>query len=172
MDEFYLIAEVESIYDQEGSVIVKSFSDFPERFFELERVLIEFFGSIKELEVEFSKKIDDLIIVKFRKFNSEDDVHFLLGKKLYVYEHDLFQLPDDAYYIHDLIDCDVYFNSLFFGKLVDVLKLPGNDVYLIKKKNGNDVMLPAVKQYIEKLDIKNKKLFLSPECELFDEDEN
>ena len=62
MDEFYLIAEVENIFDQEGSVVIKSFSDFPERFFELDKVIFEFFGKSRELEIEFAKKVDDLII--------------------------------------------------------------------------------------------------------------
>ena len=140
MDEFYLIAEVENIFDQNGSVVIKSFSDFPERFFELDRVIFEFFGKSRELEIEFAKKVDDLIILKFRRFNSAKDVLFLLGKKLYVDEDRLYKLPDNTYYVHDLIDADVILNSLFFGKLVDVLKLPGNDIYVIMRKNGKEIM--------------------------------
>jgi len=172
LDEYYLIAEVENIFDEEGSVIVKSYSDFPERFFVLEKVAFEFFGKIKELEVEFAKKVDDLIILKFRRLNSAADVLFLKGKKLYVDEKGLFKLPHNTYYLHDLIDSDVIFNSSFFGKLVDVLKLPANDIYVIKRKNGNEVMLPAVRKFIDYFDAEDKKLYLSSEFRIFDEDAN
>jgi 16S rRNA processing protein RimM len=172
LDEFYLIAEVDSIFDQEGSVIIKSFSDFSERFNNLEKVYIEFIGSKKVLDVEFSKIIDDLIILKFRRFNSEEDVHFLIGKKLYVPEEDLQKLPEDTYYIHDIINSNVFLNSSFFGKLVDILLLPGNDVYVIRKENGKEIMIPAVKEYIQEFDSDKKILILHPECRIFNEDEN
>lgn len=168
LDDFYLIGEVKSIYGPDGSVIIKSFSDFADRFFELERVVIDYFGKTKELEIEFAKETNNLLIFKFRRFNNEDDVLFLIGKKLYVSKENLFKLPDDTIYIHDLIDCEIYKDSLFFGKLIDVLSLPNNDVYVIEKNDGNEVMIPAVKKYIKKIVPEEKKIFLSIESEIFE----
>ena len=133
MDDLYLIAEVCGIYDSGGSVIVESYSDFPERFLKLQKVYIDFFGKIKELEIEFVYQNDDKFIFKFLRFDSESDVHFLLGKKLFLNKISLHKLPDNYFYIHDLMNCEVYLDSMFFGKLIDVLKLPANDVYVIKK---------------------------------------
>ena len=172
MDDFYLIAEVKGTYKSDGSVIIKSFSDFSERFYNLKKVVIEFFGKTKEIEIEFAKEIGNLFVMKFQRFNSEQDVLFLIGKKLYVSKENLFKLPEDTVYVHDLIDSEVYLDSLFFGKLVDVMKLPNNDVYVIHKNNSKEVLIPAVEKFIEKIDKADKKLYLSSECKIFDEDEN
>ena len=93
MDDFYLIAEVKDNYSTDGSVIIKSFSDFPERFLDLKKVIINFYGKVKDLEIDYAKKIDNLLIVKFRNINSEEDVLFLIGEKLYVSKDDLHVLP-------------------------------------------------------------------------------
>lgn len=170
MNDLYLIAEVIDVHNNDGSVIIKSFSDFSERFLELEKIVIDFFGKYRELDIEFAENIDNKIILKFRRFNSEEDVLFLIGKKLYINKQNLIKLPDNSFYIHDLLDCEVYFESSFFGKLIDVLKLPGNDVYVVQKNSGKEVMIPAVEKFIDYLSIDEKKIFLTQECKLLDED--
>lgn len=172
MDDFYLIAEIQDTFNSDGFVVIKSFSDFYERFFELERVIIDFFGKVKELEIEFVNETDGLLIIKFFRFNSREDVQFLIGKKLYVRKDQLYNLPADTYYIHDLIDSKVYLEELFFGKLVDVLNLPSNDVYVIIQNNGSEVLIPAVKKYILNFNLDEKILYLDPDCKNLIEDEN
>lgn len=172
MDDLYLIAEVQDVFGSDGSVIIKSFSDFSERFADLEKVFIDFFGKRREIEVEVTKENENHLIFKFRNFNSAEDVLFFIGKKLYVSKDNLFKLPEDSYYIHDLVSSEVFLDSLFFGKLVDVLKLPSNDLFVIRKEDGSEIMIPAVERYIQSFDANKKILFLDKECKIFEEDEN
>jgi 16S rRNA processing protein RimM len=172
LNDFYLIAEVQDFYSHDGSVIIKSFSDFSDRFFELNKVIIDFFGKPKELVVEFANMYDKLLVLKFNSINSNEDAQFLIGKKLYITKDKLYSLPEDTFYIHDLIDSDVYFENLFFGKLIDVLNLPGNDVYVIVKNNGDEIMIPAVRKFILKFNLQEKKMYLDSKCKIFFEDEN
>ena len=172
MDDFYLIAEVVDVYDSDGSVIVKSFSDFSERFNELDSVIIDFFGKPKAIDLEFVEKVDSNMILKFQRFRSAEDSFFLVGKKLYIPEEKLADLPQNVYYIHDLLGSEVFINSEFFGKLVDVLKLPSNDTYAIETKSGSEVLIPAVEEFIEHFNLNEKKLILSEKSKMFFEDEN
>ena len=172
MDDFYLIAEVKDYYSSDGSVIIKSFSDFPERFLELEKVVINFFGKSKELTFDYTKKVDNFLIAKFRNINSKEDVSFLIGEKLYVSKDNLHVLPDETYYIHDLEECDVYIDVEFFGKLKEVLRMPYNDIYLVQKDDGKEIMIPAVEEFIRSIDQDNKKVILDIKCKMFDEYEN
>lgn len=172
MNDFYLIAEIYDNFNSDGSVVIKSFSDFSERFFELKSVFIDFFGKEKELKIESVNEIDGSLRLKFFGFNSIEDIQFLIGKKLYVQKDQLYNLPLDTYYIHDLIDSKVYIENLFFGKLVDVLNLPSNDVYVIIKNDGSEVLIPAVKKYILDFNLDEKKMYLDPECKNFIDDEN
>lgn len=169
MDDLYLIAEVSGICETGGSVIVESFSDFPEHLLELEKVFIDFFGKTKELEIEFVRNFDGRFIFKFHRFNTEKDVQFLLGKKLFIEKLNLYKLPNDSFYIHELLECEVYLDSLFFGKLIDVLQLPANDVYVIVKNSGKEIMIPAVAEFIKNINIDEKKIFLTEACRTLDE---
>ncbi len=172
MDEFFLIAEIVSIYASDGSVVLKSFSDFEERFFDLQKVFIDFFGNFKELKIEYIEEINGTIIVKFERFNDDEDVHNFLGKKLYISSDKLFRLPADMFYIHDIVGSMVFRDKKFFGKLIDVIIIPNNNIYVIENDEGRQVMIPAVEKYFSEIDVKNKKLVLSPESNIFDYDEN
>lgn len=172
MDDFYLIAEVKGYYNTDGSVIIKSFSDFPERFLELRKVIINFFGKPKELLIDYTEEINNLLIAKFRSFNSEEDVSFLIGQKLYVSKENLYDLPDETYYIHDLEECEVFIDNKFFGKLKEVLRMTFNDIYLVQKDDGKEIMIPAVEEFIKSIDQDNKKIILDSKCKMFDEYEN
>ena len=172
MDEFFLIAEIVSVYASDGSVVLKSFSDFEERFFDLQEVFIDFFGNFKKLYVEYVEKINGVLIIKFYKFNNEEDVRDFLGRRLYVNSKKLYKLPTDMFYIHDLIGSNVFRNKKFFGKLIDVIIIPDNNLYVIENDKKQQVMIPAVEKYFLEIDIKNKKLILSPESEIFNYDEN
>ncbi len=172
MSDFFLIAEVKDVYNSDGSVIIKSFSDFPERFSELKKVFVDYFGEKKEISLDFTKIVDKKIVFKFHRFNSQNDVEFLLGKKLYVSSADLYKLPEDSFYVHDLIDCKIYFKEEFFGILIDVLKLTNNDVYVIKSKDRKEIMIPAIRKFFDSFLTDDKKLFLSSEGKQFFDDEN
>ncbi len=172
MDEFFLIAEIVSVYASDGSVVLKSFSDFEERFYDLQKVFIDFFGNFKELNIEYIEEINGTTIVKFERFNDNEDVHDFLGKKLYISSDNLYRLPKDMFYIHDLVGSMVYRNNKFFGKLIDVIIIPNNNIYVIENNEAQQVMIPAVEKYFSEIDVKNKKLILSPESNIFDYDEN
>lgn len=172
MAEFYLIAELKSVYDTNGFIRIKSYSDFPDRFFKLEKVYIEVFGDKKEFFIDQVKKINDFFIMKFRNFKSDKDVTFLLGMKVYVDSENLVKLSDNEYFIHDIIGCRVFRNGLYIGDVTDVLMLPANDVYVIKSAEGEEILIPALSEYIESILPSEKKMVLRAGDSIFDDDEN
>lgn len=172
MNEFFLIAKVSSIYGEDGFVKLVSYSDFPERFSNLKKVYVDFFGSKKELEVEKVEKKRNFFILKFRNFNSDKEVSLFLNKEILVNEADLVKLPEDYFFIHDLINSRVFQNSTELGVIIDVQTLPGNDLYVVKGVTGNELLIPAVKAFIERFDSDKKELYLKPEAVFLDNNEN
>jgi 16S rRNA processing protein RimM len=172
VDDFFLIAEVKTVYGTEGFVLIDSMSDFSDRFLKLESVFIEFFGSSKEFIVENIKTVNGRYAIKLKGFDSKNSADLLIGKKIYVDDESAVQLSEDTYFIHDLIGSKVYKGLEFLGSLEDVLIMPANDVYLIKDLNGKKILVPAIKDYIKSFDPKTKKLDLIPDCDLLYDDEN
>ncbi|HSD65025.1 MAG TPA: ribosome maturation factor RimM [Ignavibacteriaceae bacterium] len=171
MDEFFLIARVSSVSGTEGFVKILSYSDVPERFLSLHEVYIDFFDSKKKLLVEKVKQVKSNFYIKFTNFNSDKEVKPLLGKEIFVDEKNVIRLPENSYFIHDLLGSTVVRNNKYFGRIVDVLPYPANDVYVIENEDGEEILLPALSELIENFDAKKKMMVLKP-GESFYEDEN
>jgi 16S rRNA processing protein RimM len=185
VNEFFLIARIISVYEKprivqgksalksgkEGFVKIFSYSDFPERFFDLNRVYIKFFDEMKEFWVERVEKINDFILLKFKNFDTNSDASSLVGKEIFVDNENLVKLPDNYFFVHDLIGSEVFRNNKFFGKIKDVLSYPANDVYVIDN-NGEEILIPAVSDYLESFDPDKKILILTPGDELYENDED
>jgi len=172
LEDFFLIAEISSVFSDDGFVKVKSHSDFPERFFLLDEIYIDIFGEKRSFFVEDVDRIEGYFILKFKNFDSDADVEFLVGSAIFVNKKDLIQLDDDSYFIHDLIGCKVFFNDKFFGSIVDVLSLTSNDVYVVKSEDGNERLIPAISEMISDIKIDKKTIYLKQDFDEFSDDEN
>ncbi len=166
-----MVARITSIADNKGFVKIYSYSDFPERFFSLREVFIDFFDSKKKFIVEAVKKNKGDFFIKFRNFDSDNDTRVLLNKEIYVDEKDAVKLPEKVFFIHDLVDSKVFRNEALFGIIKEVLSYPANDVYVIEDVNGREILLPALSELIESFDPENKVMILKP-GESFYEDED
>ncbi len=171
MDDLFLIAEVKAIYGSNGFVLINSFSDFYERFFQLNSVYVEVFGSVKKFFVEDVKERDGSFAVKFKGFDSSEDVRIFIGKKIYVEKKDSVKLSENVFFIHDVIGSKVYRESKLIGIVEDVLVLPANDVYVVIDQNKRRILIPAVKSFIESFNADEKSLNLVSDCDLLYDDE-
>ena len=172
MSDFYLIAEIKSVYGKKGFLSVVSYTDFPERFLKLEKVYIEIYDDKKLLIVEEIKKNKNNFLIKFENFNNNKDVEFLAGKKIYVDSENVVALSGNMFFIHDLIGSIVYRNNEKIGKITDVLNLPANDVYVIENLSHEEILIPAIKDYVSSFDPVKKILILQPGGKIYDDDED
>ncbi|MDP4114622.1 MAG: ribosome maturation factor RimM [Bacteroidota bacterium] len=172
MNNYFLIAKILAPAGNGGYVKIFSFSDFPDRFKQLKNVYIDFFGDKKLFSVEKVKYQKKDISIKFSNFNSDSDVEILVGKEVFIDSSDSVSLPADTFFIHDLIGSKVIQNNNELGIITDVLNSPANDIYVIKKLSGEELLIPAVISFIEKFDNTNKVLFLRADIDLNSDDEN
>ena len=172
MSDFFLIAKIVSLKGKDGFVNIISHSDFPDRFYKLEKVYIDFFNDKKEFFVEKVVEQKKQIAFKFRNFDSDKDAQVLIGKDVFVDEEKAIKLPEGSYFVHDLIGSKVFRNGEEFGSLKDVLRFPANDVYVIIDTLGEEILIPAVKDYIESFDREKKILVIKPGDEIYEDDEN
>ena len=48
--------------------------------------------------------------------------------------------------------------GILLGELSDVLQTGANDVYIVKRDNNKDALIPAIKECVKEIDIENKKM--------------
>lgn len=138
----------------EGGIKVLPLTDFPEqRFARNKYIHLENFEKLKISDVKIFPKRCLLFIEGIDNRNAAEK---LRGKYIYAKEDEKIRLPKGSYLVNDIIGCliiDVGGEEL--GTVIEVLGGKANDVYVLSKKN-KEFMLPAVKEAIINIDIKEK----------------
>ena len=109
-----------------------------------------------QMQADLINKILNTDYVENAGINEFEEIREKLRDLIaYCSESQLDELPEDTYYIADLIGCEVYENDNLLGKVTDVFSAGGADLYEIKGKT-NPIYLPAIKENVLSVDIKNK----------------
>lgn len=170
--DYYLIARIDQLYGKDGFVSLKLFSDFPERFFDLKKVYIDFWGDKKTFYIESVKDVNGKILFKFKNFIASRELQVLLDRDVFISEELVVQLPENQFFIHDLIGIEVFAGNEKLGNITDVIKSKANDVLVIHTEDNEEKLMPFVLNYIEKFDAERRRLILNVSKDFFEDDED
>lgn len=144
-----------------GELKVEPLTDNPDRFSTLERVYIESDGVLTSHDVISSRKSRNVIILKLRDINTIDDAKTLKGLYLMIDRENAVSLPDDTYFICDIVGCSVYDSVRgFIGNVNSVIQTGSNDVYMVKDSLGNEILVPALKEVVSCISIEEKRIMV------------
>lgn len=161
-DNYLEIGKITRFQGNKGEVRVKATTDLPERFFDLDFVYLKRGDDLKELEIEYIRFHKQFVIIKFFDVNSIDEAEELKNYQILIAESEKYLLPEDNFYVSDLIDCDVYLlDGKYLGKLKDVVDTSGTDIFLVRGQD-KEYMLPASREMIKEIDLENKKIIVDP----------
>ena len=98
-----------------------------------------------------------MVILKIKEFDNINDIIPYKGMDLLVTRENAIPLEEGEYYIADIIGSKVITDEdKILGTLTDVLQTGANDVYVVKTKDGKEVLLPSIEECILDRDIENK----------------
>lgn len=156
LEGYFRVGVITSPHGIHGEVKVYPTTDDVKRFDDLKEVLMVGPRSEQLLHVEHVKYFKNMVIVKFKEFQSMNETEVLRQRDLYVDREHAVPLKDGEYFIADLMGMAVVTDeNRRLGELVDVLQTGANDVYSVRMENGREVLLPAIPQCI--LDINMEK---------------
>ena len=158
MEQFLQVGVISSTHGIRGEVKVFPTTDDPVRFKKLKNVLLDTGREQLELEVQSVKFFKQFVIVKFKGIDNINDIEVYKGKRLLIPREDAVALGKDEYYIADLIGMEVFTEEGRFGVLKDVMETGANEVYIIASDEHGEVLVPAIRQCILDVDIKEKKM--------------
>ncbi|CUS99266.1 ribosome maturation factor RimM [Candidatus Chrysopegis kryptomonas] len=161
MGDLCIIGKILRPYGLRGQVCVKPITDFVERFKKLKRVYVgDNPVEVEEHQVVSSFLRDEDVILKFKGVNDRTSAESFSGKFIYIPEEELVPLPEDSFYVHDLIGLKVYdTNGNKIGVITDVWLLPANDVYVVESK-GKEILIPAIKDVVKEVDLEKKMMII------------
>lgn len=159
--QYLEIGQIVNTFGIKGMVKVRPFTDNIERFNKLKKVYVVNKNARKELKIEEVKYHKNMVLVKFEGVENLEDAENYRNYYLEIDRKDAKPLEEGNYYIVDLLGLDVYEEEgNFLGKLEDIYNTGSNDIYVVKSEDGKQVLLPAIKDVIKKIDIENKKIIV------------
>ena len=138
-----------------GEVKVYAYSDRKERYEELKEILVENKKELTPYEIQGVRYQKNIVILKLKGVDDRNAAEALKERDIYITEADLPELPDDTFYVRDLIGCEVRDekNGSVIGKIQDVLQGAAQDIYVITLLSGKETMIPAVAEFVKKVDM-------------------
>lgn len=92
-------------------------------------------------------------LIRLSGIESVEAAEKLKNKILLADKADMPELPENTYYIRDLIGLSVYSGETLLGELVDCFPTGSNDVYAVRQPDGRQLLLPAIWQVVKKIDL-------------------
>lgn len=136
-----------------GEVKVYNYSDYKERYEELDYIYVE----DKKTNIEKVRYMNEMVILKLDGADDRNAAEALKGKSIFIGEDQLRVLPEDTYYIKDLIGLEIRDQEdNKIGKLKDVLQNSAQDLYEIELESENTTLIPAVEEFILDINVKEK----------------
>ncbi|MCI8443837.1 MAG: 16S rRNA processing protein RimM [Clostridia bacterium] len=160
MTKYLEIGQIVNTFGIKGMVKVKPFTDdIQKRFDNLEKVYIENKKSKKEYEIDEVKYHKGMVLIKFKGIDNPEEANQLRESYLMVDRQTQEPLPEGTYYIVDMIGLEVYTEEAErLGTLEDIFNTGSNDIYVVKNELGKQILLPAIKEVIQKIDMENKRI--------------
>lgn len=159
MEDLLQVGVITTTHGVRGEVKVFPTTDDANRFKKLKQVLLDTGKEYMELEISQVKFFKNLVILKFKGIDNINDVEKYKKAGLYVTRENAVELAENEYFIADLIELSVTSDEgEDLGVISDVLQTGANDVYVISKKGQPDLLIPAIKECILKVDMDNRTM--------------
>ncbi len=143
-----------------GEMRVYPYTDDMTRFSDIKKVLIGG-GSFAVERARYQK---NMVILKLAGVDDRSAAERLRDKEILIAREDLWEVPEDSYFIDDIAGIRVRSeDGSFEGVLTDVIKNPAHDLYEIaplgedgQPDRGRSFLLPAVKEFILSVDLEGR----------------
>ena len=150
--ELIYIGKIVNTHGLKGEMRIISDFKYKNEVFKINNKI---FVNDNEYTINSYRKHKIFDMVTFKGINNINDVLIYKGEFVYINKE---EIKIDGYYDEDLIGLDVYSNDKYIGKVSNILKGIKNDNLVVE--NNNRSLIPNISEFIEKIDLENKKIYI------------
>lgn len=138
-----------------GEIIMDLHTDFPDRIKPGRKVYI---GEKHDaFTIGSVRAHGNGLLIKLLGFDSPETAGRFRNQWMYVKSSEVPPLPEGRYYKHELIGLTVMTDAgEKLGELDEVLETGANDVYIVVKEDGKEILLPAIPDVVLDVDMTDK----------------
>lgn len=143
------VGVITSPHGVHGEVNVFPTTDDPKRFLDLKKIYLDTKKELIECEIKSVKFFKNMVILSFNGMDDRNAIEKYKQCDLLIDREDAMELGEDEYFICDLIGLDIIDeDGTKIGVLKDVMTSAANDVYVVEKTDGEELLIPAIRDCI------------------------
>lgn len=156
-DGYLAIGRIATAHGVRGEVRVELYTDFPERF--APQTDIYMGEALTPATIEYARPHKLQMLVKLVDVETRDEAEELRGQWLFVPEEEAVALEADTYWVHDIIGLQAATEAgEVLGRISEVLFTGANEVYVIQDADGAELLVPAIADVIQQVDLAAKRI--------------
>ena len=161
MDEFYFLGKITKLFGLKGELNFFLDVDDINEYANLKNVFIDYNGDKVPFKIEkFTLKNHNTAIVKLAVVKNIEDAQKYINKHLYLPMETLPALKGKSFYFHEIIGFQAFgVKEGEIGKIVDVNNQTMQSLLVIEKE-GKEILFPVSDDLIDKIDRKQKRIYL------------
>ena len=149
--ERIIVGRVLSPHGIKGQLKVEVLSDFPDRFAPSARLWSEALNGAVVVESAFWH--GETLLLSLQGINDRDAAGKLAGSYLLIDKSQLNPLPPGRYYHFQLLGLQVRQGGELLGTVGEVLPYTANDIYVVRREGGGELLLPALKSVVKRINL-------------------
>ena len=161
-DDFLLIGTIGVPFGMRGQVKLHSVMSRPEH---LRRVKTLFIGDQHRAIAlrHAAEHKPNVLILTLEGLANRSSAEALRGAEVYIREADAAPLDEDEYFLHDLPGLRVEtITGEQVGTVKEVLETGANEVVIVTRPEGGEVLIPMIRDVVKVLDIAGGRLVIEP----------
>ncbi len=166
MEKWFNVGKIVNTHGIKGEVRVISKTDFADERYKPGNKLFLFRKNDTEpleLTVASHRQHKNFDLLTFEGYTNVNQVEPFKEGILKIPESFLTELDEGEYYFHEIIGCSVFTTEgEEIGAIREILTPGANDVWVVKGKNGKEILIPYIDDVVKEVDVKNKKILIHP----------
>jgi 16S rRNA processing protein RimM len=159
MKDYIKVGKIVNTHGVKGCIKCVPFTDDLERFDDLEYVYTE--------KDDIKRRIKDVwyrkgtVYLTLENIDDMNTAETFKNTYISIFEDQLRELPEDTYYLFELEGMKVYsLEGEYIGEISEIYQPGANDVYEIKN-NNKTYLIPAVKEIVKEVNMKDRKIIIN-----------
>lgn len=168
-DDFLLIGTIGVPFGVKGQVKLHTITTRPEQLRRIKTIFLgEKFTAVTLLRVMEQKH--NVWVLTLSGINDRNMAETLRGAEVFIRERDAAPLEADEYFHHDLPGLRVEtVSGDLVGMVTAVLETGANDVLVVARDEGGEVLIPIIHDVVKTMDIPGQRIVIQPMPGLLEE---
>ncbi|MGI8315102.1 ribosome maturation factor RimM [Halobacillus mangrovi] len=162
--QMFNVGKIINTHGIKGEVKVQRITDFEERFQPGQLLYwVNDNKEPKELIVRSHRVHKGFDLLTFEDHPSINEVERYKNGMLMVTEDAQEELEEYEFYFHEIIGCTVYLQTgEEIGQVKEILTPGANDVWVVKRTNQSDLLVPYIEPVVKKVDPEQQTIIIDP----------